>query len=214
MNQSVDTHRHIDTSLNHSGERSVELSPKLEALFQHIDQQRDQIDRLKQEKPELWTSVLRKVQYSWTYNSNAIEGSTLSLGDTIFFLQEGLTVEGKPFKDFLDAKNHQQAIEFLFDVVTNRREITEGLMKEINALLLAGTDSTPAINEHGQAIEKPANPGEYKKLPNHVLQADGTIHHYVESPQKAGADIIPSRPPAISLWHPPRFLSRCNPLLR
>ena len=42
------------------------------------------------------------------------------------------------------------------------------------------SSSTPAINEHGHRIEKPATPGEYKRLPNHVLQPDGSIHHYVE----------------------------------
>ena len=95
-------------------------------------------------------------------------------------MQEGLTVEGKPFKDFLDARNHAEAIDLLFDVVAQKRAISEGLIKEFNALLLAGMQSTPALNSQGQRVQKPATPGQYKSQPNHVLQQDGSIHHHIE----------------------------------
>ena len=101
----------------------------------------------------------------------------MTRGETLFFLQEGLTVEGKPFKDFLDARNHAEAIDFLYQVTS---PITPGLIKETNALLLSGVNYTDAVSETGEKIKKPATPGEYKRLPNHVLQADGTIHHYTE----------------------------------
>jgi Fic family protein len=89
-------------------------------------------------------------------------------------------VEGKPFKDFLDAKNHAEAIDFLFDVVKQNRPITESLIKELNALLMSGLDFTPAIEASGNTVRKPAHPGAYKQQSNHVLQPDGTIHRYVE----------------------------------
>lgn len=161
-------------------------SPALVSLLRHLENQHAEIDRLKIEQPSLWPTVQEKLKFTWTYDSNAIEGSTLSLGDTIFYLKEGLTVEGKPLKDFLDAKNHAEAIDFLHDVVANKRAITEGLIKEVNALLMSGVKTTPAINEQGEKIEKEAHPGEYKKLPNHVLQSDGTIHRYVEPLQVPG----------------------------
>ncbi|PWQ99585.1 Fic family protein [Leucothrix arctica] len=104
----------------------------------------------------------------------------LTLGEAIFFLQKGLTVEGKPLKDFLDARNHAEAIDLLFDVVAQKRDISESLIKEINALLLVGVKSTPALDTNGQRVQKPATPGQYKSQPNHVLQQDGSIHHYVE----------------------------------
>jgi len=91
-----------------------------------------------------------------------------------------LTVEGKPFKDFLDARNHAQAIDYLHQVIKDARPITPGLIKEINALLLLGVTHTDAMTETGEKVKKPATPGQYKRLPNHVLQADGTIHHYTE----------------------------------
>jgi len=160
----------------------------LASMLQHAEMQKNEINTLKQQKPDLWETVREKLRITWTYDSNAIEGSTLNYGDTLFFLREDLTVEGKPFKDFVDAKNHAQAIDYLHDVIANNRPITEGLIKEINALLLKGVDSTPAINERGQRVQKPATPGEYKKQPNHVLQSDGSIHHYI-SPLQVPAEM-------------------------
>ena len=61
-----------------------------------------EIGSKKQAKPELWATIQQRLRVDWTYDSNAIEGSSLTRGETLFFLQEGLTVEGKPFKDFLD----------------------------------------------------------------------------------------------------------------
>jgi Fic family protein len=121
-----------------------------------------------------------KLQVDWTYDSNAIEGGSLTRGETLFFLKEGLTVEGKPLKDFLDARNHAEAIDWLYEAIKDNRSITQGLIKEINALLLCGINYTLAINENGLKIRKPAYPGKYKTLLNHVLKPDGTIHFYTD----------------------------------
>lgn len=158
---------------------------KLLEKLSAVDENQTIISQQCQQQPTRWEAVQHKLRMEWTYDSNAIEGSTLSLGETIFFLQEGLTVEGKPLKDFLDARNHAQALDLLFDVVAQKRSVSESLIKEINALLLVGVTGTPALNSQGQRVEKPATPGQYKQQPNHVLQTDGTIHHYVEPLQVA-----------------------------
>ena len=152
------------------------LGPQLS----EADALRAAIDEKKGLDPTLWESVITKLRTDWTYHSCGIEGSTLTRGETHFFLSEGLTVEGKPFKDFLDARNHAEAIDLFFDVVAGNQAITEGLIKEVNALLLRGVSHTPAKTPTGQAVRKPAHPGQYKREPNHVLKQDGTIHYYVE----------------------------------
>jgi len=152
----------------------------LKEQLNQIDELQSQIEAQKPLQPELWATIQQKLRVDWTYDSNAIEGSTLTRAETLFFLQEGLTVEGKPFKDFLDARNHAEAIDFLYQVIRDERPITQGLIKEINALLLSGVNYTDAVSETGEKVKKPATPGQYKRLPNHVLQADGTIHHYTE----------------------------------
>lgn len=129
---------------------------------------------------DLKATLHQKLRSLWTYHSNAIEGSTLSLSDTIFFLKEGITVEGKPLKDFLDAKNHAEAIDYMYDIVAEKKSINSYLLKSINAILLQGISSTPAMDTLGRKVNKPLIAGDYKKMPNHVLQSDNTIHRYVE----------------------------------
>ena len=158
----------------------VEENPSLYKLLEEIDSLQAKINSLKPVQGAIWGTIQEKLRIEWTYDSNALEGSTLTRGETYFFLREGLTVEGKPFKDFLDARNHAEAIDYLYQIIKDERPVTPGLMKEFNHLLLSGITHTEAINEMGQRVKKPATPGEYKKLPNHVLQADGTIHYYVE----------------------------------
>lgn len=155
-----------------------------EAISKHlaeVDELKGELDGFRplKEKEYLWSAIQEKLRSEWTYHSNGIEGSTLTLGETIFFLQQGLTVEGKPFKDFLDARNHAEAIDLLYQFVAAERPLTEGFIKEINSLLLLGVSYTKAIDQYGNPTKKAATPGEYKKLPNTVLRRDGTIHEYI-----------------------------------
>lgn len=158
----------------------VEETPSLTQLLEAIDAAQAKVNAQKPLQAAIWATIQEKLRIEWTYDSNALEGSTLTRGETYFFLREGLTVEGKPFKDFLDARNHAEAIDYLYQIVKDERPMTPGLMKEINKLLLSGITHTEAIDALGQKAQKPATPGEYKRLPNHVLQADGTIHRYTE----------------------------------
>lgn len=153
---------------------------EIQESLSSIDALKIRIDSEKLSRKEEWIAIQEKLRIDWTYDSNAIEGSSLTRGETLFFLKEGLTVEGKPLKDFLDARNHAEAIDWLYEIITDRRPVTQGLIKEMNALLLSGLIYTPAINENGQRIRKPANPGKYKVLPNHVLKTDRTIHFYTD----------------------------------
>jgi len=169
----------------------LQIPIEAEGFLRFADELKQQIDQIKQTlQPEsdLWKIILQKLRVDWTYHSNSIEGSTLSRGDTMFFLTEGLTVEGKPLKDFLDAQNHADAIDILFDVVAQARPLSEGFIKEINALLLNGVSHTVAKNQMGHLIKKPTNAGRYKILPNHVQKQDGTLHQYV-LPEQVGSEM-------------------------
>ena len=168
-----------------AGLYAVPETSELSGLLSLVDELHECLQTVKKNNPDLWPTIVSKLRVDWTYNSNTIEGSTLSRGETHFFLTEGLTVEGKPLKDFTDAQSHAEAIDFLHDIVANKRPITEGLIKEFNALLLSGVKHTEAINAQGQRVNKKVHPGDYKKQPNHVVQPDGTIHWYVEPLQVA-----------------------------
>lgn len=153
---------------------------QVQALLQQIGSVQKQINSYRPMDRELLHSLQEKLRIEWTYNSNAIEGNTLTLGETAFFLREGLTAEGKPLKDYLEAKNHAEAIDGLHEVIRGKRKLTESLIKELHAVLMKDNDFIYVRGGHDQVIKKPFQAGQYKTHPNHVLTLSGKIHYYTD----------------------------------
>ena len=122
----------------------------------------------------------------WNYNSNAIEGNQVSRGETQLFLEHGLTAKGKPFKDYLDIRGHDEAISFLKDLVNRREQLTEAVIRELHKILLVEPYKMPSETPDGKKSTKIVRLGEYKSLPNHVRTPNGSIHHYA-SPEETPA---------------------------
>ncbi len=76
------------------------------------------------------------------YNSNALEGNSLTLRETGFVINEGLTVKGKPFKDHLEAKNQKEALDYLHELVSDAtiHTISEKLIRDMHQLVAHDTD--------------------------------------------------------------------------
>ncbi len=90
---------------------------ELNATFKRLEEKKD---ALKLGRP-LPTIALQKIKEAisleWTYNSNSIEGNTLSLRETQIVLQEGITIKGKSLREHFEAKNHEKALEHLYTLV-------------------------------------------------------------------------------------------------
>ncbi|MDO8649611.1 MAG: Fic family protein [Candidatus Peregrinibacteria bacterium] len=155
-------------------------SPQAMKELKKIDDLQAEIDTFRPFSQELLALWQERLRIDWTYNSNAIEGNTLTYGETAFFLREGLTSEGKPLKDYVEAKNHAEAIDYLREVVQSKRRLTEGFIKALHGLLLRDIDHTIAKSADGKLIHKPLSAGKYKVRPNHVLTLSGTMHKYTE----------------------------------
>ncbi len=65
--------------------------------------------------PDLQAALQTQLRDLWTHTSTALEGNTLTLGDTSFVLKEGLTVAGKPLKDHQEVVGHARAIDLLHE---------------------------------------------------------------------------------------------------
>lgn len=79
------------------------------------------------------------------YNSNAIEGNSLSLGETQLVIREGLTISGKPLRDTLEAKNLNHALDFFEEIVkADSQPLTVQDIRNIHALILRGIDDRNA----------------------------------------------------------------------
>ena len=77
-----------------------------------------------------------------TYNSNAIEGNSLTLKETYWVVNEGLTVKGKPLKDHLEAKDHHAALDYLYDLIDHRKNqtLSEQLIRTLHQLITRETE--------------------------------------------------------------------------
>ena len=71
-----------------------------------------------------------------TYDSNAIEGNSLTLRETALILQEGITIAEKPLKDHLEAIGHRDAFEYVVSLAGEKKPLTERVIKEIHSLVL------------------------------------------------------------------------------
>src|SRR3990170_1799939 len=69
--------------------------------------------------------VIAQLRNLWTHTSTAIEGNSLTLAETAFVIEEGLTVSGKPLKDHQEVVGHARAIDLIYDLVKQDTEITE-----------------------------------------------------------------------------------------
>ena len=69
---------------------------------------------------DLRKALLIQLRNLWTHTSTAIEGNTLTLGETAFVLEEGLTISGKPLKDHEEVVGHARAIDIIYDLVKNK----------------------------------------------------------------------------------------------
>ena len=70
-------------------------------------------------------ALLAQLRNLWTHTSTAIEGNTLTLGETAFVLEEGLTISGKPLKDHKEVVGHARAIVLIYDLIRRESDLTE-----------------------------------------------------------------------------------------
>lgn len=104
---------------------------------------------------------LRRLQEEFiiehTYDSNAIEGSTLTLRETALVLQEGITIAEKPIKEHLEAIGYKDAFQYIVSLVDSDAQLSESTIKQIHSLVL---------------MNDAANRGVYRSLPVHILGAN------------------------------------------
>lgn len=91
----------------------------------------------------------------YTYDSDAIEGNTLTLRETELVLR-GLTIDKKPLKDHLEAVGHRDAFAYICDLVREKAVLTENLIKQIHSLVLS---------------DKPLDRGVYRRIPINISGA-------------------------------------------
>lgn len=124
-------------------------------LFLIIDEKKKLLDK----KRPLTEGEIQRLREEFiveaTYDSNAIEGNTLTLRETSLVLK-GLTINNKPLKDHMEAIGHKEALDFVYDLVKNKERLSEKIIKDIHFLVLA---------------DKKEDRGIYRKIPVYISGA-------------------------------------------
>ncbi len=125
------------------------------SLFTRIDLKKEKLDACRPLTPGETARLGDEFMIEFTYNSNAIEGNTLTLQETALVL-EGITIDQKPLKDHLEAVGHRDAFVYVQQLVSNKVPLKERIIKEIHSLVL---------------MDQPEDKGIYRRIPVRIMGA-------------------------------------------
>ena len=165
------------------------MSRPLKELLVEIDALKKEVDAVRPLKPEQEQRIMQKFRLDWNFHSNAIEGNKLSQGETRVFLLEGLTAHGKPLKDHLDIRGHDEVISWLLDFIRRKAELSEADIRGLHKVLLVEPYQVEAVTTDGKKTQKWIKLGEYKSEPNQVTTPTGATRIFAlpeDTPAKMG----------------------------
>jgi len=113
-------------------------------IYTRILSKKKTLDNLRPLPPQLVEKLREQMQIEFTYNSNAIEGNTLTLRETQLVIQEGITIRGKSLKEHLEARNHPDAISHIEKLAQEKAPVKQHDILKIHALLMRGIDDQNA----------------------------------------------------------------------
>lgn len=135
------------------------MNEEMKQLLNEVDTLKIQLSALRPLPEEALKKIQDALDIEYTYESNRIEGNTLTLQETALVVNEGVTISGKSMREHLEAINHAEAIDYIKDIAKKDIEISEHTIKEIHALILHGIDRE--------------NAGKYRTVP---VMISGSTH--------------------------------------
>ena len=125
------------------------------ALFMRIGTKKEKLDDCRPLTSGETKRLGEEFMIEFTYNSNAIEGNTLTLQETAMVL-EGMTIDKKPLKDHLEAVGHRDAFQYLQHLVSEKMPLSERVIKEVHSLVL---------------MDRSEDKGVYRSIPVRIMGA-------------------------------------------
>lgn len=124
-------------------------------LLEQIDRKKKELDGRRPLTDGEVERLNEEFTVEYTYNSNAIEGNTLTLRETDLVLR-GLTIDRKPLKDHMEAVGHKEAFDYICELVQEKSPLSEKVIKQVHFLVLA---------------DKRQDRGVYRRVPVRILGA-------------------------------------------
>lgn len=139
-----------------------------ESLLEMIDRKKSELDSRRPLTEGETARLNEEFIVEYTYNSNAIEGNTLTLRETDLVLR-GLTIDKKPLKDHMEAVGHKEAFDYIRELVKEKTPLSESIIKQIHYLVLA---------------DKREDRGVYRRIPVRIIGAQHEpVQPYLIEPQ-------------------------------
>jgi len=145
-------------------------------MYARILSKKKTLDNLRPMPPQLVKKLWEQMQIEFTYNSNAIEGNTLSLRETQLVIQEGITVRGKSLREHLEARNHPDAINYIEKLARRGDAIKQDDILKVHELLMRGIDDQNAGKYRGGQVRvagatfMPPSAGKIQSMISELLQ--------------------------------------------
>ncbi|MDQ3749912.1 MAG: Fic family protein, partial [Acidobacteriota bacterium] len=151
------------------------------------EQLKNELDTLRPLDNEAEARIMQKFRLDWNYHSNNLEGNSLTYGETKALILFGITAQGKPLKDHFEITGHNEAINWILEIVKDETPLTEKFIRELHSLLLKESSYKEAQTPNGKPTRRKIEVGKYKTLPNHVNTVTGEIFYFAtpeETPAK------------------------------
>ena len=153
-------------------------------IFDYIDQLSATYHSLLPMSPENQRRWDKKVRLEFNYNSNHIEGNTLTYGETQLLLLFDETHGSHPMRDYEEMKAHDVAFQKIKEwAADTETPLTEQDIKNLNQIILVQPFWKDAITPDGQPTRRQITVGNYKTQPNSVLLSNGELFEYT-APQE------------------------------
>jgi len=136
-----------------------EVSNEVEARLNLIDELKTRWQKNRPLNATQLTKMTEHFHVDYTFQSNRIEGNTLTLKETHLVVNEGLTISGKSMREHLEAVNHGEAIEFMEEVANDKTKLNKRVLNGLHYLILKGIDRD--------------NAGKYRSVP---VRISGSEH--------------------------------------
>lgn len=142
------------------------------------------LDELRPLSREAHDKLWEKLRLEWNYNSNHIEGNTLTYSETKLLLLFDKTTGDHEKREYDEMQAHDVAIHLVRDwAQDNSRELTEADIKNLNEIILVKPYWKEALTYDGQPTRRLIKVGDYKEHPNSVRLKTGEMFHYA-SPEE------------------------------
>ena len=152
-----------------------ELPKSLKKILADIDKLKSEVDKFRQFDSY---RIAQALELEYTYESNRIEGNTLTLKETDLVVNEGLTISGKSMREHLEAINHNEAVDYIKELIKKNVLISERELLSIHQLILKSID--------------PENAGKYRNV---QVMIKGSKH----SPPQAF--LVPKQMEDFFIWY-------------